>query len=229
MPVQAPSYRPPVTWDASDAQTLLEGTARALAPPSLVDMPLFAAGDPTLLKKPCVAVIGSRRVSADGAARARRVAQELAQAQIVVVSGLAEGVDIEAMRSAVAEGGKVVGVIGTPLDTAFPAQHGTFQEEVYKDHLLVSQFALGAHVSPRNFPARNRLMALLSDATIIVEAADNSGTLHQAAACVRLSRWLFILRNVINDDSLTWPVKYRSYSKCVVIDRIVDVVDRLSQ
>ena len=71
-------------------------------------------------------------------------------------------------------------------------------------------------------------MALLSDATIIVEAANNSGTLHQASACVQLSRWLFVLRNVIENDSVTWPAQYRTYSKCIIIDRIADVVDRLS-
>lgn len=235
--VQASSYRPPSSWTTATARTLLRGTAResqaetstAQAPPTLDDTLLFAAGDATLIKRPCVAVIGSRRVSANGAARARHLARELVLAKIVVASGLAEGVDIEAMRTAVAHDGKVLGVIGTPLDSAYPAQHGAFQEEVYRNHLLISQFAQGERVSPKNFPARNRLMALLSDATIIVEAADNSGTLHQASACVRLSRWLFILRNVVKNDSVTWPARYRSYPKCVVVDRVADVVDRLSQ
>jgi DNA processing protein len=73
----------------------------------------------------------------------------------VIVSGLAEGVDAEAMTAAIAAGGRVVGVIGTPLDKAYPGQNKRLEEEVYRDHLLISQFASGSRVFPSNFPVRN--------------------------------------------------------------------------
>lgn len=234
------SYTPPAHWQRTSAHGLLDGTRRELVgpaqlslltrltPKAIQDLPVFIAGDVGLLQQTCVSVIGTRNVSADGAKRARRLARELVDAGIVVTSGLAEGVDIEAMRSAVASGGRTIGVIGTPLDRAYPAKHGAFQEEVYTHHLLVSQFPFGQTVFPSNFPARNRLMCMLSDASIVIEASDTSGTLHQATECVKLSRWLFIARSVIEDESLTWPNKFRSYEKCIVLDRVEDVLERLA-
>jgi DNA processing protein len=235
------SYTPPVHWTRTSARALLDGTRRELAGTAQLsmltkltpskssdDLPVFTAGNISLLHRICVSVIGTRQVSPDGAARARRLARELVEAGIVVTSGLAEGVDIASMRSAVSSGGSTIGVIGTPLDKAYPAKHARFQEEVYTHHLLVSQFPAGQTVYPSNFPARNRLMCMLSDASIVIEASDTSGTLHQAAECVRLSRWLFIARSVFDDPALTWPGKFRTYDKCVALERVEDVIDRLA-
>jgi DNA processing protein len=234
-------YVPPAHWVRTSVRTLLDGTPRELAGPaqrSLLakltpskdagDLAVFIAGDATLLHKTCVSVIGTRQVSEEGARRARRLARELAEAGIVVTSGLAEGVDIAAMRSAVESRGRTIGVIGTPLDKAYPAKHAAFQEKVYTHHLLVSQFPAGQTVYSSNFPARNRLMCMLSDASIVIEASDTSGTLHQAAECVRLSRWLFIARSVFDNPDLNWPSKFRTYDKCVALDRVQDVIDRLA-
>ena len=84
----------------------------------------------------------------------------------------------------------------------------SLQEEVYRDHLLLSPFKPGETVFKGNFPKRNRVMALLSDATVIVEASDTSGSLHQAAKCQRLGRWLFIMRAVADDPSLTGAARF---------------------
>jgi DNA processing protein len=110
----------------------------------------------------------------------------------VVVSGLARGVDTEALSAALAAGGRTIGVLGTPLDKVTPLSNGPMQELMYREHLLVSQFPVGSTVKKNNFPRRNRVMAALSDATAIIEASDTSGTLHQAAECSRLDRLLFI-------------------------------------
>jgi DNA processing protein len=228
------SYTPPVHWTRTTVRALLEGTRRELPSPAQLSLlgseesPVFVAGHIQLLRRTCVSVIGTRQVSPEGAKRARRIARELARVGIVVVSGLAEGVDIEAMQSAVSSEGNTIAVIGTPLDKAYPAKHAAFQEEVYRHHLLVSQFSPGQTVHPTNFPARNRLMCMLSDASIVVEASDTSGTLHQAAECEKRSRWLFIARSVIENPDLTWPRQFRSYDKCVVLDRVEDVIDRLA-
>lgn len=172
---------------------------------------LWLAGDVSLVKLPCVAVVGARRVSREGAARARRLAKELAGAGVVVVSGLAKGVDTEALTAAMEAGGRTIGVIGTPIEKAYPAENKRLQEKMYSEHLLISQFAPGRPVYQSNFPERNKLMAAISDATVIVEASDTSGSLHQAAECVRLERWLFIAKSLMDNPSLRWPKDFIGY------------------
>ena len=179
---------------------------------------LHMAGDASVLEGRCIAVIGARKASEIGRRRARKFARELAEAGVVVVSGLADGIDTEALTSALEAGGRVVAVIGTPLDQAYPAKNKTLQEIIYRDHLLVSQFEPGSRVFPSNFPARNRTMAALSDASVVMEASDTSGTLHQAAECMKLGRWLGIARGVVEDEKLTWPASFVDKPRCVVLE-----------
>lgn len=179
---------------------------------------LFMAGDTALLERRCIAVIGARKASELGRKRARKFARELVEAGVVVVSGLADGIDTEALSSALEAGGRVIAVIGTPLDQAYPASNKRLQERIYRDHLLVSQFRPGTRVFPSNFPARNRTMAALSDASVVIEASDSSGTLHQAAECMRLGRWLGISRGVVEDKTLNWPGSFLDKPGCVVLE-----------
>jgi DNA processing protein len=172
------------------------------------DPVLYYAGDPALLLKPCVAVVGSRKATQDGQRRAARLATELAHAGVVVVSGLAEGIDTAAHTAAMAAGGRTIAVIGTPLSKAYPAANAKLQERIWAEHLLISPFAAGSKVYPSNFPMRNRVMAALTDATVIVEASNTSGALHQAAECARLGRWLFIAKNQTERSDLEWPTAF---------------------
>lgn len=188
---------------------------------------VFYAGDPDLLKLRCIAVIGARKASDIGRRRARQLGRQLAQAGVVVVSGLAEGIDTEALSGAIEAGGRVVAVIGTPLDQAYPAKNRDLQEAIYRDHLLISQFADGERVFPSNFPARNRTMAALSDASVVIEASDTSGTLHQAVECQRLGRWLVIARSVVDDPALTWPAKFLSHPKTIVLDSTPQLLESI--
>ncbi len=236
--VSTTSYEPPTQCRTVTLRDLLAGTSRwrpddrsqmvflsRLDSSRTADaVSVFAAGDISLVRRPCVSVIGTRKVSAAGAARARRAAKELAQHGVVVVSGLAEGVDTEAMTAAMASGGHTVGVIGTPLDRAYPAKNATLQEEVYREHLLISQFAAGSPTHRSSFPQRNKLMAFISNASIIIEASDTSGTLHQAAECRRLGRWLFIARSVADDPNLQWPKSFLGQPKTAVLESIADVM-----
>ncbi len=191
------------------------------------DPELWCVGDTELLQGECVAIVGTREVSLQGVARARRLARELAQAGVVVVSGLAKGVDTEALSAAIGAGGRVVAVIGTPVTRAYPAENAKLQEEIAREHLLVSQFAPGARVFPSNFPDRNKLMAALTDATAIIEAGETSGTLHQAAECVRLGRWLFITKSTMEDAALTWPNKFRSNDNVRALSTTSDLLRAL--
>jgi DNA processing protein len=190
---------------------------------------IWYAGNLDCLNAPAVAIVGTRNVSEAGAARARKLARGLADAGVAVVSGLAEGVDTAALTEAIRAGGRVAAVIGTPIDKAYPAKNAALQEAIYADHLLVSQFPVGSTTHRSNFPERNRLMAALSDATVVIEASDTSGTLHQSAECQRLGKWLFIAKSVAEDPSLTWPAKFLGrYERCAVLERVEDVVSRVA-
>lgn len=191
------------------------------------DLTVFWSGDLSLLKRKCVCVIGARDVSEAGVMRARRVARELTEAGVVVTSGLAKGVDISAHRGAIDARGSTIAVIGTPLDKAYPAEHSEVQMEIYREHLLISQFRPGQRTFPSDFPKRNKLMAALTDASVIVEASDTSGTLHQAAECVRLGRWLFIMRSVAENGDLEWPSKFLKSPRVAVLSSVQEVLDAI--
>jgi DNA processing protein len=188
---------------------------------------IWLAGDSSLVKLPCVAIVGARKVSAEGAARARRLARELSVAGVVVVSGLAKGVDTEALNAAIRANGRTIGVLGTPVSRAYPAENKRLQEKLYREHLLISQFEPGKTVYPSNFPERNKLMAAVSDATVIIEASDESGSLHQAAECTRLGRWLFIAKSLAEDPALRWPKDFLRYPTTRILNHTSDVLNVL--
>jgi len=178
---------------------------------------LFLAGDPELLRsEKRLSVVGSRKISAEGVKRTRDLVERLVKQGVTVVSGLAEGVDTVAHQTAVANGGQTIAVIGTPLDQYYPKQNRALQQHMMREQLVVSQFAPGYPVKKTNFPMRNRTMALLSDATIIVEASEKSGTRHQGWEALRLGRPLFLLRNVAEDPELSWASEMMRYGAQVL-------------
>jgi DNA processing protein len=173
---------------------------------------LFVAGDVSLLRaSPRVSVVGARRASAQGLSSARIVSAWLAERGIIVVSGLAEGVDTMAHETAITAGGRTIAVLGTALPDFYPARNRALQLRIMREHLAVSQFAPGVPTRPANFPMRNRTMALLSDATVIVEAGEKSGSLHQGWEALRLGRPLFIVRSQLEDPTLAWPRELARY------------------
>lgn len=237
MPRRAKShYAPPKNPGSVMLSAALEGSGRFPEnkqlklvgnPKDPGDMRLYYAGDLSLLKRPAVAVVGTREVSDAGMRRTQRLARGLVDAGIVVVSGLAYGVDAAAHTTTLEHGGKTIAVIGTPLNKASPSENAPLQERIYQDHLLISQFREGGTTHRSNFPARNKLMATLTDATVVMEARDGSGTLHQAAECTRLGRWLFIAKSVAGDASLKWPRDFLKYDTCVVLEDVSQITDRV--
>lgn len=129
----------------------------------------------------------------------------------MIVSGLAEGIDTAAHTAAIDAGGRTIAVLGTPLDVFYPAGNRNLQSLIMRDHLCISQFPPGTPAQRGNFPMRNRTMALLSDATVIVEAGEKSGSLHQGWEALRLGRPLFLIRSVFSDPSLSWPCEMERY------------------
>lgn len=190
---------------------------------------LYYSGNVDVLCRPAISIVGTRDVSDEGRRRARKLARELVAVGVTVVSGLAKGVDTEALSAALEVGGRTAAVIGTPLDKAYPAENAALQEQIYREHLLLTPFNIGEVTYRGNFPKRNRVMAAVSDATVIVEASDTSGTLHQAAECGRLGRWLFIMRSVADDKALSWPKKFIDKPKVAVISSTQDILDNLKK
>jgi DNA processing protein len=192
------------------------------------DILIHFAGKLDALTAPCISIVGTRNVSELGRQRAAWLSGRLAQAGVSVVSGLAKGVDTAAHEGTLAVGGKTVAVIGTPLSKAYPIENAGLQERIYREHLLISPFAEGEAVFKSNFPARNRVMAAVSDGTVIIEASDTSGTLHQAAECTRLKRWLFICQAIVDDPAIKWTAKFLSYERAVVLKKVSDILDRIN-
>jgi DNA processing protein len=186
---------------------------------------LFVAGDVNLVRRgPRVSVVGSRKASEDALRRTHSLVRALVEHGMVVVSGLAEGVDTAAHQTALARGGRTIAVLGTPLDQFYPARNRALQERLMREELVISQFPSGATVQPKNFPIRNRTMALLCDATVIVDATEKSGTLHQGWEALRLGRLLLLMESVAADAELSWPKEMIRYGAQVLSRENLDVV-----
>ncbi|MDR1184164.1 MAG: DNA-protecting protein DprA [Coriobacteriales bacterium] len=197
---------------------------------------IYYRGDIGLLEAPSVSIVGARKSSEEGLARADRLAKELVGNGIVVVSGLAAGVDTAALQSAIRSKGRVIGVIGTPIDEYYPRENKGLQDAISCEHLLISQvpffkYARQPFKTKRYyFPERNELMAAVSDATVIVEASDTSGTLTQARACLAQGRPLFILRSCVENPHLTWPKRLldKAPQNVFVLDSAAQIIERFN-
>jgi len=154
---------------------------------------LFLRGraDPELLARPAVAIVGARACSPYGAQVARMLGRELAAAGLVVVSGLARGVDGEAHRGALEAGGATVGVLGCGIDRDYPAAHRELARRIGESGLVVSEYAPGVEPAPWRFPARNRIIAGLCAASVVVEAREASGALITADLALEEGREVF--------------------------------------
>ncbi len=171
------------------------------------------------LPGPRAAIIGSRKATRRGLNVASDLAAFLAHRSVVIVSGLAEGIDTAAHLSAIQQkGGRTVAVIGTPLDKSYPAKNAELQSEIARNHWVVSQFPVGYHTQPKSFVIRNRTMALIGDASIIIEAGESSGSLHQGWEALRLGRPLFIWKDIFENASLKWPRKMQDYGAIELSD-----------
>lgn len=138
--------------------------------------------------EPAVAIVGSRDASGDGVDIAAGMAADLARAGIAVISGLARGIDAAAHRGALEAGGRSGAVLGTSLDRVYPRSHGALQRRLADSLGLLTEFGPGAPVTRGGFASRNRLLAAMADAVIVVQGRKESGSLLTAAAARRLGR-----------------------------------------
>jgi DNA processing protein len=160
---------------------------------------LYINGDITLLKEPMVAIVGSRKSSAQGLTHSHYFAQSLSKAGATVISGLAKGIDGAAHRASLGIGSKTLAVCGTGLDITYPKEHLALAHAISNHGLLVSEFAPGTGPKAFHFPRRNRLIAALALGVLVIEAAEKSGSLITARLAAELGREVFALPGPIND------------------------------
>ena len=178
-----------------------------------------------LVFSPSVAVVGTRKPSDNGIKRARELVRQLVKdGDYTIFSGLAMGIDRTAHETALEAGGRTVAVLGTPLSHAYPKEHRELQRRIAEEFLVVSQVPVRRWYERRGphrffFPERNATMSALTEATIVVEAGETSGTLHQVQAAHKQGRQIFILDECFHNPNLTWPhvwerrgaIRVRSY------------------
>jgi DNA processing protein len=163
---------------------------------------LFLRGgaEPEILTRPAVAIVGSRACSGYGASVARSLGRELAAAGLVVVSGLARGIDAEAHLGALEGEAPTVAVLGCGIDRDYPAAHAELARRVADAGLIVSEYAPGVEPAPWRFPARNRIVAGLCAATVVVEARERSGALITTDLAMEEGREVFAVPGEITSS-----------------------------
>jgi DNA processing protein len=187
---------------------------------------LYARGDLALVGAPAIGIVGTRRPTAYGRAMAERLANDLAARGLVIVSGLARGVDSAAHRGALQVGGKTIAVLGTGMDVPYPAENKKLLAEIAEKGLLLSEFPLGSFPAPQNFPIRNRIIAGLSLGVVVVEAAQYSGSLITARLAMEQNREVFGVPGAVTNKN-SWGPHIRIKQGAKLVQDWQDVVEEL--
>jgi len=178
-------------------------------------------------------VVGTREPSTQAIENTQRLVRLLVNDGFTIVSGLARGIDATAHKAAIDAGGKTIAVIGTPLNRVYPKKNADLQERIATDFLLISQVPIYRYSKQDIFwnrgffPERNKTMSALTEATIIVEAGQTSGTLIQARAAFHQGRRLFILEGSFKNPSLRWPREFESKG-AIRVKRYEDIRSNLA-
>ena len=180
----------------------------------------------TPISSPCIAIVGTRNPSSEGKRIAFDLASSLSENGVTIISGLARGIDTEAHKGALNKNGRTVAVLGNPLDIFYPAENRLLQKEIADKGLLISQFPSNQPVQKKNFVIRNKTMALICDASIIVEAGDSSGTLSHGWEALRLGRPLIIWKTVFRNKELKWPEEMLKYG-AIKVDDTSSILDNV--
>lgn len=164
---------------------------------------LYIYGDASLLKKPMIAIVGSRNASPEGLKNARYLAQGLARAGALIVSGMAMGIDSAAHHAVIelGSGHFTAAILGTGLDIVYPRQNINLSRAIGQQGLLISELPMGTGPKAWHFPRRNRIIAALSHGVVVVEAAKRSGSLITARLAAELGREVFALPGPISNPN----------------------------
>lgn len=204
------------------------GSAYPEALMDLCDPPciLYAKGNIDLLQKDCLTIVGTRRHTRYGKSVTASLAGELAAAGLVIVSGLAEGLDAVAHRAALDAGGGTIAVVGNGLDVHYPAINADLQDEIAEKGLLLSENPPGKRANKGSFPVRNRILAALSRGTLITEAGEKSGAMLTAGMAVDCGRELFVVPGNI-DSPASYATNRLLRTSAEIVLEAQDVLDRL--
>jgi DNA processing protein len=164
---------------------------------------LYVRGNPEVLTQPGIAMVGTRHPTPYGSGMAERLACDLAAQGLVIISGMARGVDTASHRGAISAKGKTVAVFGTGVDVIYPKENSRLSEQILAlGGALISEFRLGTFAAPQNFPIRNRILSGMSVGVLVVEAAEYSGTRITARCALEQNRDVFAVPgNVTNKNS----------------------------
>ena len=187
---------------------------------------LFMRGTPDQNDTVSVAVVGTRQATPQGLDQAKELSAGLAARGVPVISGLAAGIDTAAHSTALAEGGRTVAVIGTGIDRAYPAQNAALQEEIAAKGLVISQFLPGSPPTKTSFPMRNAVMSGYALATVVIEAAYQSGARMQARLALQHGRHVFLMRSLLQHD---WARGYAERPGVTVVGNADDVIKGLQR
>ena len=194
----------------------------------IIDPPLalFYRGDLSLLQRTLVAVVGSRRASPYGISAARELARQLVSADVVIVSGLARGIDAAAHDAALSAGGTTIAVLGTGIDVIYPRSHRRLTEAIEERGLVITEFAPGTVPLASNFPVRNRVISGISAGVIVVEATSRSGSLITARTAAEQGREVFAVPGSIFAGGTEGTHRLIQYGAKLVHD-VNDILEEL--
>jgi len=151
----------------------------------------YLRGDPQILNLPSLGIVGTRRPTLYGSQMAERLGRDLAARGLVIVSGMARGIDAIGHQGALASNGRAIGVLGTGIDVCYPKENKKLYEKVLERGAILSEFPLGTHPAPENFPIRNRIVAGMPLGVIVIEGAEYSGSLITARLAMEFGREVF--------------------------------------
>ena len=189
---------------------------------------LYARGRTELLAESKIAVVGSRRPSPYGTAVACKLSEELATAGLVIVSGMARGIDSAAHHGALRAGGATIAVLGCGVDVIYPSENKKLAAEIATRGLILSEFPMGSVAFPQNFPIRNRIISGLSDGVLVVEGAQYSGSLITARLALDQGREVFAVPGSII-SKLSWGPNLLIKQGATLVQQWQDVVESLPE
>lgn len=187
---------------------------------------LYALGRTDLLKQPSVAVVGTRRPTPYGRAAAEKLSRDIVELGVTHVSGMARGVDACSHRGALAGGGDTVAVLGTGVDRPYPRENQKLYREILERGLVVSQFRMGESPFAQNFPKRNRIIAGVSYATLVVEGAQYSGSLITARLAMEQNREVLAIPGPITSKP-SWGPNLLIRDGAKLVQEATDIVEEL--
>ena len=193
----------------------------------IYDRPSFLFVRGTLVEDDArsVAVVGTRRASAEGRALAREMAAALTDHGVTVISGLAAGIDTEAHAAALDAGGRTIAVMGTGIDRVYPKENAALAERIANHGALISQFWPGSPPRSQNFPLRNVVTSGVAIGTVVIEASSTSGAKMQARLALEHGKRLFLVESLVLQEE--WAQRYKSRRGAQVVRGVDEVVEAL--